>query len=229
MRARSQARVFEGDILCNDTYQKQIKPNSIDAIITQPPCEHKKFDCWLALWNFADYALKDDGFLFAVGWTKYTARTVLAHLDGRYKAKWVMGYSLFYKEPIATEEEAGRQVCAKPVYVWAKPEFQEPFGKHNMPFAAEQEALDGLKHGYSFSWYAEYEKTHKASHPDHWLNGVVDTLTMPFALVCDPFASDGSTGVACKALGRRFIGFDMDGEKVKKAQHALAVTDQNRA
>src|SRR5262249_29182856 len=39
---------------------------------------------------------------------------------------------------------------------------------------------------------------------------LLDALTEPGQLICDPFAGAGTTGVACKVLGRRFIGCDGD-------------------
>lgn len=46
---------------------------------------------------------------------------------------------------------------------------------------------------------------------------LVEALTQPGELVCDPFAGAGTTGVACAVLGRRFVGCDVDAECVRAA------------
>jgi hypothetical protein len=46
---------------------------------------------------------------------------------------------------------------------------------------------------------------------------LVDRLTKPGQLVCDPFVGGGTTAVACIALGRRFVGCDIDGDHVSNA------------
>ena len=47
-------------------------------------------------------------------------------------------------------------------------------------------------------------------------------LTKPGALVCDPFLGGGTTAVACLALGRRFVGCDIDATAVEKAKGRVA-------
>jgi DNA modification methylase len=40
-----------------------------------------------------------------------------------------------------------------------------------------------------------------------WL---VEKLTAPDALVCDPFCGSGTTGAACRLTGRRFVGIEIE-------------------
>jgi site-specific DNA-methyltransferase (adenine-specific) len=47
---------------------------------------------------------------------------------------------------------------------------------------------------------------------------LVDRLTKPGQLVCDPFVGGGTTAVACLALGRRFVGCDIDADHVANAE-----------
>jgi 16S rRNA G966 N2-methylase RsmD len=47
---------------------------------------------------------------------------------------------------------------------------------------------------------------------------LVDKLTKPGHLVCDPFVGGGTTAVACLALGRKFVGCDIDGDHVANAE-----------
>jgi site-specific DNA-methyltransferase (adenine-specific) len=51
---------------------------------------------------------------------------------------------------------------------------------------------------------------HMTEKPLPVIESLVRDFTDPGDLVCDPFAGSGTTGVACKRLGRRFIGWERD-------------------
>lgn len=45
--------------------------------------------------------------------------------------------------------------------------------------------------------------------------------TQPGDIVLDPFSGGGTTGVACKRLGRRFLGFELDPHWVDRANRRI--------
>lgn len=51
-------------------------------------------------------------------------------------------------------------------------------------------------------------------------------LTAPGALVCDPFAGSGTTAVVALALGRRFVGAELDPETCAVARQRIAAAQQ---
>lgn len=51
---------------------------------------------------------------------------------------------------------------------------------------------------------------HPCAKPVALMMELVSLYTQPGDLVCDPFAGSGTTGVACLALGRRFVGIEQD-------------------
>lgn len=53
-------------------------------------------------------------------------------------------------------------------------------------------------------------RVHTTQKPLALMEALVRDFTDPGELVCDPFAGSGTTGVACKRLGRRFIGWERD-------------------
>ena len=61
-----------------------------------------------------------------------------------------------------------------------------------------------------------------------WQQGVeecqhyIKLLTQPGDLVCDPCLGHGTTGVACKRLGRRFVGCDIRQDRVDDTKRRLA-------
>ncbi len=74
-----------------------------------------------------------------------------------------------------------------------------------------------------------YHSTHKQSdHPTEKpladIRRIVLVSSNPGDLVLDPFMGSGTTAVAAKATGRRFIGFDKSAEYVRMARHRLART-----
>ena len=54
---------------------------------------------------------------------------------------------------------------------------------------------------------------------------LIKLVTLPGALVLDPFVGSGTTAVACKRLGRDYIGFDLDPENILIAQRRINDTN----
>lgn len=60
------------------------------------------------------------------------------------------------------------------------------------------------------------------------LRAIVGCASAPGDLVVDPFSGSGTTGVACRQLGRRFIGIELNAEYVKRARARIAATDTDK-
>ena len=52
---------------------------------------------------------------------------------------------------------------------------------------------------------------------------LVERLTKPGQLVCDPFLGGGTTAVISLALGRRFVGCDIDASHVEQTKARVLV------
>ena len=63
---------------------------------------------------------------------------------------------------------------------------------------------------------------HVAQKPTKLLRALIELTTTTGHLVLDPFCGSGSTLVAARSLGRRYIGFDNDRECVRVASERLA-------
>ncbi len=63
---------------------------------------------------------------------------------------------------------------------------------------------------------------HVAQKPVKLLRALIELTTAPDQLVLDPFCGSGSTLVAAKMAGRRYLGFETDPDAVKTAAERLA-------
>ena len=64
-------------------------------------------------------------------------------------------------------------------------------------------------------------RVHPAQKPLSLMEALLRDFTDRGDLVVDPFSGSGSTGVACKRLGRRFLGWERDAEYAPRAQHRI--------
>lgn len=66
-------------------------------------------------------------------------------------------------------------------------------------------------------WDTGGKTAHPTQKPLALMRDLLGDFSNPSELVCDPFAGSGTTAVACKELGRRFVGWEID-----PSYHALA-------
>lgn len=65
---------------------------------------------------------------------------------------------------------------------------------------------------WSFPVVQHYKGKHPCEKPQELLAHIIKASSRPGALILDTFAGTGSTGVACKRLGRSFIGIELSPE-----------------
>lgn len=63
---------------------------------------------------------------------------------------------------------------------------------------------------------------HPTTKPLSLMCELVDLFSDPGELVCDPYAGSGTTGVACRMLGRRFLGWEQDVAMAEIARRRIA-------
>ena len=218
-----ETKIFLGNILLPETYRTQIKPESIDAIITDPPRRiglDNILDCWRGLFEFADYALRPDGFLWAIAWTSYIPELFDIHFTGDYETEWLRPDVLTYKYPFEKIEELKLIVMYRPILVFKKSgytsfHFQDEFDEESKDqgyLAYHVHVDNGFPYNENFS-HSTFQE---------WMVDVLADLTIQNMVVSDPFAGGLSTAVACKYASRRFIGFDIDKKRVRKTRRELA-------
>lgn len=70
---------------------------------------------------------------------------------------------------------------------------------------------------------------HPTEKPLALMRELVEALTVPGALVLDPFAGSGSTLAACAEVGRRAVGIELDEAYCEAAAHRLRALHANRS
>lgn len=63
---------------------------------------------------------------------------------------------------------------------------------------------------------------HPTTKPLPLLRELVELFSEPGELVCDPYAGSGTTGVACRMLGRCFLGWEQDAHMAEIARRRIA-------
>lgn len=82
-------------------------------------------------------------------------------------------------------------------------------------------------HKQSFPCDNPRDKSHPTEKPVALMQRYVENSTRPGWKVLDPFMGSGSTGVACMASGRRFIGIEVDPKHYKVAQRRCVPANDN--
>jgi site-specific DNA-methyltransferase (adenine-specific) len=69
-------------------------------------------------------------------------------------------------------------------------------------------------------------RCHPTQKPVGLMESIIRDFTDPGDLILDPFAGSGTTGVACKRLGRRFIGWELQEKYQRAAQARIDATHE---
>lgn len=80
----------------------------------------------------------------------------------------------------------------------------------------------GLPDIQPFPWSSQKPHGHPAEKPETLMRFCVENGTQPGDLVIDPFCGSGTTGAACLATGRRFLGIESDPKWAEVARRRIA-------
>ncbi len=189
--------------------QLPLADNSVDLVFTDPPYAKEFLPCykWLAI--EAARVLRDGGFLIALCGGAYLNQ-IFRHFDNA-KLSYYWLYSM---------EMIGQTTGI----VW-------PNGSHSVNISTRVKHYAAYSKGIGLSRTCTVGKfvdsgTDKRYH--EWGQNIssaryyIDCFSHEGDLVCDPFIGGGTTAIACMALHRRFVGFDIDMQAVKVSRDRLA-------
>lgn len=182
-----------------------IEPATVDAILTDPPYGRAHLGTYDELGALAAVVLRPGGVCYAMAGQTYlpdVVRRLGRHLDYWWTFAYLThgdGVKLWPRRLVSQW---------KPVVAFRRPgELPTPYTTTDV---ARSSAPDQI------------------SHPRGWAQSVdgmralVTMLTEPGWLVCDPFVGSGTTAMAAAAEHRRFIGCDVDAQRVEQTREALA-------
>jgi DNA modification methylase len=203
--------IINGD--CTDVLP-QLPAGSIDFVLTDPPYVRRYRDAggriipndnfkWVKP-AFAELyrALKQDSFCVCFyGWA-HIDKFAMAFREAGFR---FAGHLVFPKRYTSGVRFLRYQHEA--AYLLAKGEPSEP-----------RDAIGDV-----IDW-TDYtgNRLHPSQKPVSMLLPIIDTFCAPQGLVLDPFAGSGSTLVAAKMLGRRYVGIELDATYHAAASRRLA-------
>jgi site-specific DNA-methyltransferase (adenine-specific) len=187
--------------------KSHIEPNSLDAIITDPPYPEEYISVFEELGKFASYALKDGAPCIVMTGQAYLGEYINL-LSKNLDYHWTLAYML----PGSTAQIWGRRVgnTWKPVLLFSKGKFDWTFFQDSL--VSPKPSKDHHEWGQSVEGFQQ----------------LVQRFSMKDGLVCDPFCGAGTTGLACLKEGRHFIGADIDEESVKKSLFLVSKEEEQQ-
>lgn len=190
---------------CCDMREADIAPNSIDAIITDPPYPQEYLETFSWLAERALVWLKPGGTLAVMSgqaWLPEVMRRLC--LDGLLY-RWTFAYLT----PADHVPVIGRRVGSgwKPVFVFTK------------GAATHRFVYDVIHSGPSTP---DDKRDHEWGQSERGMAELVDRLSNPGDVVCDPFCGAGSLGLAALRANRKFWGIDIEQRHVDVTAMRLA-------
>lgn len=187
---------------------KHVEAGSVDWVVTDPPYPKQYLPLFSALGSFAAHALRPGGSLVCMcgqSWLPEVYRLMSEHLTYR----WTLAY--------LTPGQSAK-VWDRKVSTFWKPLLWFTNGKYEGDWVGD---------------VCRSEANDKNHH--HWgqsVSGMVDVLKRfadPGDVVCDPFLGGGTTAVAARICGCRFIGMDLDEACLDTTRQRLADTPGREA
>ena len=203
-------QIVNGDCL---TVLPQLAARSVDFVLTDPPylahyrdrSDRKVINDDRAGWLTPAFAeiyrvLKPDRFCVSFyGWSQVD-KFFAAWRAAGFRA---VGHLVWPKRYASAWRFLG--YCHEQAYLLVK-------GNPPLPTATIRDVLE---------WRYTGNRLHPTQKPVPSLKPVIEAFTERGDIVLDPFAGSGSTLLAAKILGRRYIGIELDAKYVKTAKRRL--------
>ena len=210
--------VKQGDCL---ELMRQMPEGCVDLVLTDPPYNVGKdygegaaadrrleYSSWLNdIWTECGRVTKDGGFLI------YTNTTTFIPIGMKPRAPWRYFHLGCWNKPLSLRPSF-YGICPhwEPIFILVKGE------KPWRPARGEEIFNDVFSANVEFG----SKETHPTIKPLNLWRPLITLGSRARDLILDPFMGSGTTAVACKQLGRRFIGFEINPKYVSICNQRLA-------
>jgi len=177
--------------------------SDVDAIITDPPYPREFIPLFGDLSALAAKVLRPGGVL-AVMTGQSWLPDYMTELARYMRYRWTCAYMV--SGPRNRVHAARVGTGWKPILLFSR------HGDEGHPFL-----LDDV-----FASEDDDKRHHHWGQSESGIAALVERLTEPGDLVCDPFLGGGTAAVVCRDLGRRFVGCDLDAAAVHTSRERVA-------
>jgi site-specific DNA-methyltransferase (adenine-specific) len=181
-----------------------ITPQSIDAIITDPPYPREYLSLYGELAQGAARVLKPGGSMLVMVGQSYLP-DILALMTPHVRYHWTVAY--------LTPGGQSAQLWQRRVNTFWKPVLWFVNGEYDGQWIGDVARSDVNDNDKRFHGWGQSESG---------MADLIERCTKPGDVILDPFCGAGTTGVAAIALARGFIGIDLDESAVKITKARLA-------
>lgn len=198
------------------TVLRQMEPESVDAVITDPPYginyvsqtgAKVKNDTAPFIWFLYDAfrVLKPGGSIIC--FTRWDVQQTF--IDAMKLAGFKVKSEVIWDKVIGGQGDLKAQFSPSHENITFAIK-----GKYSFPGHRPRDLV-------TYQKLASSQMIHPTEKPVGLLTNLISSVTKPGDLIVDPFAGSGSTCVAAKKTGRRFIGIELDDEHFEKASRRI--------
>jgi len=200
--------VPENTIICGDCLEvmKDWPDGCVDMVLTDPPYPREFLSCWSSLAKISAQALKTAKYCVA-----YSASMFLPEVHRRMSEHLV-----YHWQAVLVHAGANQFLPPRRVIIGSKPILIYSRGKGEPRDGYLLDTIKGNGREKEFhEWGQEFKE----------LKRLIEYYTNPNDLILDPFCGSGTTCVAAKMLGCRYIGIDISEEYCEIARQRLKAVD----
>jgi len=184
--------------------------DSVAMAFHDPPYHDEHLDAYAELAALAAHALKPGSLCLAYAGKMYLPN-VIASLSSCLEYVWQ--FIVFHSFSTARSNSRAVFENYRPILVFRKP--------GELPHASKQPWVQDVVRGRREKDHHDWQQDEDA--PRYY----IDAYTEPGATVLDPFSGGGTTAAVCKAIGRKFLCFDIDEEAVKLTKSRVQGVEPN--
>jgi site-specific DNA-methyltransferase (adenine-specific) len=240
------SRLYQGDCL---QIMQTLEADSVDLVLTDPPygttaCKWDTVIPFEPLWEQLKRIRQSNAAIVLTATQPFTSMLIASNLK-EFRYCWVWdkqvgrGHLVAKKRPMARHED----VC---VFYGKPPTYAPQMTKREKPIRGKEGKRTLIMGGESSGYEAVYEykypqtiisipsegnanKLHPTQKPIALMEYLIKTYTKEGDTVLDFTMGSGTTGVACKRLGRHFVGVELDKNYFRVAKERIMATPAREA